>query len=80
MIKKHLGEEGVEALVCEHFAKGSKGATNLAKSIALNAMLSVKEMTLRRIFPLRMKFPGAYYLSPGADPPTNTRANGARQE
>ena len=28
MIRKHLGEQGVEALVCEHFAKGSKGATN----------------------------------------------------
>jgi formate--tetrahydrofolate ligase len=33
LIKKHLGEQGVEALVCEHFAKGSKGATNLAKSM-----------------------------------------------
>ncbi|HET7924228.1 MAG TPA: formate--tetrahydrofolate ligase [Rhodanobacteraceae bacterium] len=33
MIKKHLGEQGVEAMVCEHFAKGSKGATNLAKSM-----------------------------------------------
>jgi formate--tetrahydrofolate ligase len=28
-----LGEQGVEALVCEHFAKGSKGATNLAQSM-----------------------------------------------
>ena len=28
MIRKHMGERGVEALVCEHFAKGSKGATN----------------------------------------------------
>ncbi len=33
LIKRHLGEQGVEALVCEHFAKGSKGATNLAKSV-----------------------------------------------
>jgi formate--tetrahydrofolate ligase len=33
MIKKHLAEQGVEALVCEHFAKGSKGATELAKSM-----------------------------------------------
>ena len=33
MIRKHLGEQGVEAMVCEHFAKGSKGATNLAKSM-----------------------------------------------
>jgi formate--tetrahydrofolate ligase len=33
LIKKHLGEQGVEAMVCEHFAKGSKGATNLAQSM-----------------------------------------------
>jgi formate--tetrahydrofolate ligase len=33
LIKKHLGEQGVEALVCEHFAKGSKGALNLAESM-----------------------------------------------
>ncbi|HVJ30789.1 MAG TPA: formate--tetrahydrofolate ligase [Gammaproteobacteria bacterium] len=33
MIKKHLAEQGVEAMVCEHFAKGSKGATNLAQSM-----------------------------------------------
>jgi formate--tetrahydrofolate ligase len=33
LIKKHLAEQGVEALVCEHFAKGSKGATNLAQSM-----------------------------------------------
>jgi formate--tetrahydrofolate ligase len=33
LIKKHLGEQGVEALVCEHFAKGSKGALNLAQSM-----------------------------------------------
>jgi formate--tetrahydrofolate ligase len=33
LIKKHLAEQGVEAMVCEHFAKGSKGATNLAKSM-----------------------------------------------
>jgi formate--tetrahydrofolate ligase len=33
LIKKHLGEQGVEAIVCEHFAKGSKGATPLAKSM-----------------------------------------------
>ena len=33
LIKKHLGEQGVEAMVCEHFAKGSAGATNLAKSM-----------------------------------------------
>jgi formate--tetrahydrofolate ligase len=33
LIKKHMGEQGVEALVCEHFAQGSKGATELAKSM-----------------------------------------------
>jgi len=33
LIKKHLGEQGIEALVCEHFAKGSKGAINLAESM-----------------------------------------------
>jgi formate--tetrahydrofolate ligase len=33
LIKKHLGEQGVEAIVCEHFAKGSKGALPLAKSM-----------------------------------------------
>jgi formate--tetrahydrofolate ligase len=33
LIKKHLGEQGVEAMVCEHFAKGSKGATNLAQAM-----------------------------------------------
>ena len=34
LIKKHMGEQGVEAMVCEHFAKGSKGAINLAESMA----------------------------------------------
>ncbi|HZF29888.1 MAG TPA: formate--tetrahydrofolate ligase [Gammaproteobacteria bacterium] len=33
LIKKHLGEQGVQAIVCEHFAKGSKGALELAKSM-----------------------------------------------
>ena len=33
LIKKHMAEQGVEALVCEHFAKGSKGAINLAQSM-----------------------------------------------
>jgi formate--tetrahydrofolate ligase len=33
LIKTHLAEQGVEALVCEHFAKGSKGAINLAESM-----------------------------------------------
>jgi formate--tetrahydrofolate ligase len=33
MIKKHLAEQGVEAIVCEHFAKGSKGAIDLARAM-----------------------------------------------
>ncbi|HVS24588.1 MAG TPA: formate--tetrahydrofolate ligase [Gammaproteobacteria bacterium] len=33
MIKKHLAEQGVEALVCTHFAQGSKGATELARAM-----------------------------------------------
>jgi formate--tetrahydrofolate ligase len=33
MIKKHLADQGVEAIVCTHFANGSKGATELARSI-----------------------------------------------
>jgi formate--tetrahydrofolate ligase len=33
LITKHLSEQGVEAIVCEHFAKGSKGATGLATSM-----------------------------------------------
>jgi formate--tetrahydrofolate ligase len=33
MIKKHLADQGVEALVCTHFLNGSKGATDLARSI-----------------------------------------------
>ena len=32
-VTRHLREQGVEALVCEHFAKGSKGAIELAKSM-----------------------------------------------
>src|SRR5213075_2979451 len=33
LIKKHLAEQGVEALVCTHFANGSKGATELARAM-----------------------------------------------
>src|SRR5690606_24826595 len=32
-IKKHMAEQGVEALVCTHFAEGSKGAIDLAKAM-----------------------------------------------
>jgi formate--tetrahydrofolate ligase len=33
MIKKHLAEQGVDAIVCTHFANGSKGATDLARAM-----------------------------------------------
>jgi formate--tetrahydrofolate ligase len=33
MIKKHLAEQGVEAIVCTHFSQGSKGATELARAM-----------------------------------------------
>ena len=32
-IKKHMAEQGVEAIVCTHFAEGSKGAIDLAKAM-----------------------------------------------
>jgi formate--tetrahydrofolate ligase len=34
LVKKHLADQGIEAIVCEHFAKGSKGALDLAHSVA----------------------------------------------
>src|SRR5512134_3404803 len=33
LIKKHLGEQGVEAMVCEHFADGGKGAADVARTV-----------------------------------------------
>jgi formate--tetrahydrofolate ligase len=48
LIKKHLGEQGVEALVCEHFAKGSKGATNLAKSMV--KLIDTQPGTLKFVY------------------------------
>src|SRR6185503_20149596 len=48
LIKKHLGEQGVEALVCEHFAKGSKGATNLAKSMV--KLIDTKPGSLKFVY------------------------------
>jgi formate--tetrahydrofolate ligase len=33
MIKQHLAEQGVEAIVCTHFAEGSNGAKDLARSM-----------------------------------------------
>jgi formate--tetrahydrofolate ligase len=48
LIRKHLGEQGVEALVCEHFAKGSKGATNLAKSMV--KLIDTKPGSLKFVY------------------------------
>jgi formate--tetrahydrofolate ligase len=48
MIKKHLAEQGVEALVCEHFAKGSAGATDLARSMA--KLVDSKPGSLRFVY------------------------------
>jgi formate--tetrahydrofolate ligase len=33
MVKQHLAEQGVQAVVCEHFAKGGAGATDLAHAV-----------------------------------------------
>jgi formate--tetrahydrofolate ligase len=48
LIKKHLAEQGVEAMVCEHFAKGSKGATNLAKSMV--KLIDTKPGSLKFVY------------------------------
>jgi formate--tetrahydrofolate ligase len=48
LIKKHLGEQGVEAIVCEHFAKGSKGATELAKSMV--KLIDTKPGSLKFVY------------------------------
>ena len=48
MIKKHLAEQGVEAIVCEHFAKGSAGATDLARSMA--KLVDSKPGSLRFVY------------------------------
>jgi formate--tetrahydrofolate ligase len=48
MIKKHLAEQGVEALVCEHFAKGSKGAINLAQSMV--KLIDTKPGSLKFVY------------------------------
>ena len=34
LVKQHLAEQGVQAFVCEHFAKGSAGALDLARAVA----------------------------------------------
>jgi formate--tetrahydrofolate ligase len=33
LVKEHMAEQGVEALVCEHFAKGGPGAVDLAEAV-----------------------------------------------
>jgi len=33
LVKRHLADQAVHAEVCEHFAKGSKGALNLARAV-----------------------------------------------
>jgi formate--tetrahydrofolate ligase len=48
LIKKHLSEQGVEALVCEHFAKGSKGAINLAQSMV--KLIDTKPGSLKFVY------------------------------
>ncbi len=48
MIKKHVGEQGVEALVCTHFANGSKGATDLAKSMV--KLIDTKPGSLKFVY------------------------------
>ena len=48
MIKKHLAEQGVEAIVCEHFAKGSKGAIDLAN--AMVKLVDTKPGTLKLVY------------------------------
>jgi formate--tetrahydrofolate ligase len=48
LIKKHLGEQGVEAIVCTHFLNGSKGATELAKSMV--KLIDTKPGTLKFVY------------------------------
>jgi formate--tetrahydrofolate ligase len=48
MIKKHMAEQGVEAIVCEHFAKGSKGAIGLAE--AMVKLVDTKPGTLKFVY------------------------------
>jgi formate--tetrahydrofolate ligase len=33
LVKAHMAEQGIEAVVCEHFAKGGEGAVDLAKAV-----------------------------------------------
>jgi formate--tetrahydrofolate ligase len=44
LIKRHLADQGVQAEVCEHFAKGSKGALNLASAVVKMADAPIPEL------------------------------------
>ncbi|HLF12971.1 MAG TPA: formate--tetrahydrofolate ligase, partial [Gammaproteobacteria bacterium] len=44
LVKRHLAEQGVQAFVCEHFAKGSKGALDLARAVAKMAAGPIPEL------------------------------------
>jgi formate--tetrahydrofolate ligase len=48
MIKKHCADQGVEAIVCEHFAKGSQGAIELANSMV--KLIDTKPGTLKFVY------------------------------
>jgi formate--tetrahydrofolate ligase len=48
LIKKHLGEQGVEAIVCTHFSQGSKGAIDLAKSMV--KLIDTKPGSLKFVY------------------------------
>jgi formate--tetrahydrofolate ligase len=48
MIKKHVAEQGVEAIVCTHFANGSKGALDLAKSMV--KLIDTKPGSLKFVY------------------------------
>jgi formate--tetrahydrofolate ligase len=48
LIKKHLGEQGVEAIVCTHFSQGSKGAIELAKSMV--KLIDTKPGSLKFVY------------------------------
>jgi formate--tetrahydrofolate ligase len=48
LIKKHLAEQGVEAIVCTHFLQGSKGALELAKSMV--KLIDTKPGSLKFVY------------------------------
>jgi formate--tetrahydrofolate ligase len=48
MIKRHCADQGVEAIVCEHFAKGSQGAIELANSMV--KLIDTKPGSLKFVY------------------------------